>query len=208
MNLSEADVRQICAGGEGRQVEFKRGLPGPVKTARSLCAFANTRGGMLLVGITDKGRVYGVENAREVVRSLREIARQHVSPPLAVQVVAIPVGGERVVCCSVPLSPDRPHRLLREDGTEELVVRAGSSNRRASGATLEALRRPRRSRTPTPLERDVLAWVEGRPGATVARFAKAHNVGVQRARRAFVELEREGRLVAHGFGARRVYERA
>jgi len=208
MNLSEADVRSICAEGEGRQVEFKRGLPGPVKTARSLCAFANTRGGMLLVGITDRGEVWGVENARAVVRALRDYARHRVRPPLRVEVVSVEVGVERVVCCSVPLSPERPHVLVHEDGKEELVVRAGSSNRRATGATLEALRRPRSSKSPSPLERSVLAWVDGRSDATVARFAKAHNVGLQRARRAFVELERSGRLVAHGFGARRVYERA
>ena len=208
MNLSADDVRTICAGGEGRQVEFKRGLPGPAKAARSLCAFANTRGGMLLVGVTDHGQVYGVEHARAVVASLRRFARDRVQPPLRVEVVSVAVGEEWVVCCSVPLSPERPHLLLHEDGKEELVVRAGSSNRRATGATLEALRRPRRAKTPSPLERSVLAWVEGRADATVARFAKAHNVGVQRARRAFVELERAGRLVAHGLGARRVYERA
>ena len=39
----------------------------------------------------------------------------------------------------------------------------------------------------------------------MARFARANNVGVQRARRAFVHLEREGYLVAHGEGASRVY---
>ena len=43
-------------------------------------------------------------------------------------------------------------------------------------------------------------------GVTIQAFARAHNVGLQRARRAFVALERNGRLVAHGFGARRVYQ--
>ena len=208
MNLSADHVLEICARGEGRGVEFKRGLPGAAKTARTLCAFANTRGGMLLVGVTDRGEVYGVPEARAVARALRELARDRVSPPLAVEVAPVAVGEHRVVCCSVPLSPDRPHRLLRDDGSEELVVRVGASNRRATGATLKALQQPRQASAPTPLEREVLAWVDGRTDATIARFARSHNVGVQRARRTFVQLERAGRLVAHGLGARRVYERA
>jgi hypothetical protein len=39
----------------------------------------------------------------------------------------------------------------------------------------------------------------------VVGFARAHNVGLQRARRAFTRLELVGRLVGHGAGARRVY---
>ena len=62
---------------------------------------------------------------------------------------------------------------------------------------------------------DVLAWIEdqGDAGttdqgrATVQAFARARNVGVARARRAFVKLERAGRLVGHGSGARRFYAR-
>jgi hypothetical protein len=46
-----------------------------------------------------------------------------------------------------------------------------------------------------------------RPGgdATIAAFARAQNIGMQRARAAFLLLEREGHLVGHGPGAQRVY---
>jgi len=42
-------------------------------------------------------------------------------------------------------------------------------------------------------------------GASAEAFARAGNVGRARARRAFVKLERQGRLVGHGAGARRAY---
>lgn len=218
MDFDAETVLELARGGEGREVEFKRGLPGPAKTARTLVAFANTRGGVLLVGVTDHGRPYGVRQPRRVVSALRDYARERAEPPVPLHVQAVrvedPSGAPEplwIVACSVPLSPERPHELVHEDGRRELVVRAGSSNRRASGATLAALRRSHRRGPGSPLERQVLAWIgpaasEG--GATVARFARANNIGLQRARRAFVELERAGRLVAHGAGARRTYELA
>ena len=221
MHFDAGLVLEIAREGEGREVEFKRGLPGPAKTARTLVAFANTRGGVLLVGVTDRGEPYGVPHPKRVVEALRSFAREQADPPVRVHVQPVRVDGCEpqgparaadeplwIVACSVPLSPDRPHELLRPDGTRELVVRAGASNRRASGATLAALQRPHRRGPANPLERQVLTWVglSSGGGATVARFARAHNVGQQRARRAFVALERAGRLVAHGPGARRVYE--
>ena len=217
MDFDAEAVLEIAAKGDGREIEFKRGLPGPAKMARSLCAFANTRGGILLVGVTDRGEPYGVEHPRSVVASLREYASERADPPVAVHVQAVPLpcepGAEplTVVACSVPLSAARPHALLHNDGRRELVVRVGSSNRAATGATLKALQQPYRRPPKSDLERKVLAWVERharREPTTVPRFAKTHNVGTQRARRAFADLERAGRLVAHGFGSRRIYELA
>lgn len=207
MNLSADDVLELAASGEGRDVEFKRGLPRPERMVRTLCAFANTRGGILLVGITDQRRIYGVEDPKAVMAELRAVAAERLVPPLRVELKSVVVREQRVVACSVPLSSQRPHRILRRDGSEEVVVRVGASNRRASGATLEALEAPRSTRALGPLERDVLAWLSDRRGGTVAQFAQARNVGRQRARRAFVELERSGRIVAHGRGSQRIYER-
>jgi hypothetical protein len=215
VNFDEAEIRRLIAGGEGRQVEFKRGLPRDEKTARTLAAFANTRGGILFVGVGDRRQILGAPKPREVVRRLRTIAAASIEPPLSVETSVARVDGRAVVWCSVPLSPHRPHAVLRAGREPEIVVRAGSSNRAADGATLRAIREPVGAvKRPGELERRVLAWVESRartrPGgdATSAAFAKAHNVGVQRARRAFVDLERAGLLVGHGSGSRRVYSRA
>ena len=159
MDFDAEAVLEIAARGEGREVEFKRGLPGPAKTARSLVAFANTRGGVLLIGITDRGALWGVAQPRAVAAALREIARERADPPIAVHVQAVRVGEQQVVACSVPLSPDRPHHLLLDGGERELVVRVGASNRAATGATLAALQQPHRRGPANDLERRVLAWL-------------------------------------------------
>ncbi|RLB79712.1 MAG: hypothetical protein DRH24_12035, partial [Deltaproteobacteria bacterium] len=52
----------IIARGEGEEVEFKRNVAG---VAETVCAMANTKGGYILVGIDDRGRVTGVEPEEE-----------------------------------------------------------------------------------------------------------------------------------------------
>jgi hypothetical protein len=217
MDPGPDDVAGWIASREGKHVEFKRGLPRDEKVARTLCAFANTRGGILLVGVGDRGELVGAPRPRETTQALRAIAAAELEPPLAVQAGVVMLERRRIVWCSVPLSPARPHSVasaVPRKGGRAVLVRVGSSNRVASGATLAALR----ARNPSgggldELERRVLRWVEERTrggrtpssDATVAAFAAAHNVGRQRARRAFTDLERAGRLVAHGLGSRRVY---
>ncbi len=213
MDLPPEELRRLVAKGEGKALEFKCGLPRDEKVARTLCAFANTRGGLLLVGVDDRGVFRGAPRARETRSRLRAVAAGWLDPPLSVETGSVEVDGARVVWCSVPLSPARPHAAIDLEGRRLVLVRAGSSNRAASGATLAAIRVPAASRGLDLLQRQVLAWVVARsraaraPGgdATVAGFARAHNVGLQRARRAFTHLELAGKLVGHGAGARRVF---
>ena len=214
MNLSAHDLHSCISKGEGTRIEFKRRLPRDERAARTLCAFANTRGGLLLVGVTDHGRLHGVHRPEEVAERVRGLAVERLEPPVAVEVQVVEVEGPRVVACSVPFSKVRPHAVLATDGEREFVVRVGASNRIADGPTLAALRLGRRSRRDlAPLEEQVLAWVlhhaksSAHPGgtATVARFARLHNLGEARARRAFVRLEGLGLLIGHGAGRARIF---
>ena len=207
MQVDPAELALRIADGEGRSLEFKRGLPGDGKVARTLCAFANTRGGMLLIGVGDRGEIVGAPRPRETMARLRDVARERLEPQLTVHVGAALLEGRRIVWCSVPISPARPHAVLGGRGEREIVARVGASNRRASGATLASIRAQRAAGARLDaLQREVLRWVEARRGpATAAAFARERNVGLQRARRAFTQLELAGRLVGHGSGARRVY---
>lgn len=215
MNLRAEELASTIAAGEGRTTEFKRGLPGEPKVARTLAAFANTRGGLLLIGVGDRGELVGAPRPVETVQALRDIAARRVEPPVPIEVQRVRLAERTIVACSVPLSPSRPHAAVRDDGTREVVVRSGSSNRVADGATARALAGPRgRGEPRSELGRKILEWVrlqtrrDRETGATIADFCAARNVGKQRARRAFLDLELAGLLVGHGPGAARRYTSA
>ncbi len=216
MQLPAEELRILIAQGEGRELEFKRGLPRPEKIARTLCAFANTRGGLLLVGVLDRGQLFGEAKPQRTIKSLQNTAAQLSQPALLIDIQLIELDGKTILACHVPLSPRRPHAVHAHGQDPETVVRVGSSNRAADGPTLRSLRnRPSRRAPRDELEERILAYVdeslndERLPGgqATIAGFASANNFGLQRTRRAFVKLESDGLLIAHGFGKGRFYGR-
>lgn len=214
MNFSEAELLELIDDGEGRGLEFKRGLPRDERLARTLCAFANTRGGLLLVGVNDDGSLAGAPRPRETMAEIRRVGQEFLDPPIDIHTVIARCEDRSIVVARITVSPARPHRVLHSTEDDEIVVRVGSSNRVARGATLSALRTSGTGgRSRTSLEKQILGWVAERlrlcptPGgdATPAGFGLASNIGAQRARRAFVRLERDGLLVAHGRGAKRIY---
>ncbi len=81
--------------GEGFTTEFKRSLPSDL--GREICAFANSAGGVILIGVDDVGNVIGVGDHNRLKSQVQSIARS-VDPPVAVEVES-QCG---VLCVTVP----------------------------------------------------------------------------------------------------------
>ena len=63
-SYTENDVQRFLREGEGMTVEFKVGAPEPNVLARLIGGFANTSGGVILLGIEDRGEIVGCDIAR------------------------------------------------------------------------------------------------------------------------------------------------
>jgi len=59
-DTTSAGLLRLIEQGESETVEFKTFLPPDNVIARDLIAFANTRGGILIVGVDDRGAVLGL----------------------------------------------------------------------------------------------------------------------------------------------------
>ena len=63
-----SEVRRRIEGGEGPRTEFKRG-PGDLSgVGRAICAFTNTSGGVVVLGVSDNREVVGVKEAPDKVQ--------------------------------------------------------------------------------------------------------------------------------------------
>ena len=106
-------TEELLAEGEGQRVEFRR-LPLDAEPeqsmAKTLVAFANSRGGTIMVGVEPDGRVVGVEGNWVEQRLLR-IARERTLPAVRIHVRQAELRGKTVYLVMVPPSPLRPHRL-------------------------------------------------------------------------------------------------
>lgn len=59
--MNEAELTAIIGRGEDSRHQFKRDFSNIDSLAAELIAFANTRGGLLLIGVDDGGHVSGLD---------------------------------------------------------------------------------------------------------------------------------------------------
>ncbi|ADH84746.1 Fic family protein [Desulfurivibrio alkaliphilus] len=143
--MKPSEVKEILTTGEGLHVEFKEArdrLPGSFFD--TVCAFLNTDGGTIYLGVNDNGGVTGVE-PRAVARLKSDIANlsnnpRQLDPPFLLFPHELAIDGKTVIAVQVPLS-SQIHRhggeiMLRSEdgdyrlrGTHQL---AGLANRKLS----------------------------------------------------------------------------
>lgn len=105
------------------------------KVAATVCAFLNSRGGTLVIGVNDSGRVTGVADAAKRADSLRMFLRNAISPRVLVSVNVDSVeNGAKVVTVEVPAGRDRPYV-----SAGSIFVRHGKETQAAAGDVIRRI---------------------------------------------------------------------
>lgn len=134
------DLRKLVMRGEDAGLEFKRKATYPEKIVREMIAFANTHGGVLLVGIADDKTIPGLKYPEGESHVIRE-ALKKCKPAIAVSESYIPVGGSRtVIKYEIPESNRKPHYMMVEN-EKETYIRVNDQSIRASREMREIVRR-------------------------------------------------------------------
>ena len=104
--MNTKQLQKLIRQGEGKSLEFKEGFGSAVITA--LNAFANTSGGVLLIGISDDGSVKGVSTGGETVQGWLNEIKQKTEPSIIPDVESVSVAGKTVVVLSIKECPVKP----------------------------------------------------------------------------------------------------
>jgi predicted HTH transcriptional regulator len=136
------NVHELLRSSEGKTLEFKRDISSPKGVMKTLVSFANTAGGILLIGVEDKTRnVLGVADPLGLEERLASLISDSISPRLVPEIEVLPWRSETLVAVQVHPSGDRPHFLVREGIEDGTYVRVGSTNRQADLPMIESMRR-------------------------------------------------------------------
>jgi ATP-dependent DNA helicase RecG len=92
--------------GESETLEFKTSF-GP-DTIETLAAFANAKGGVVLLGVSDDRIVKGVVLAKESISQWINEIKSKTSPQLVPDMEKVTVGSKTVVCVAIPEYPIKP----------------------------------------------------------------------------------------------------
>ena len=125
MIMHEDELLALLAQGEGDSLEFKSGKVAPEKLAREIVAFANSRGGKILLGVEDNGDVSGWDKTEEWL--MDAVIAQHVRPPIIPDYEEVTIDGSRVGIVTVPRGTAKPYCTAHQSGGGRIYTRIGST---------------------------------------------------------------------------------
>ena len=115
-------VKELIAQGEHQQLDFKFAISDARKIARTLCAFANTDGGSLLIGVKDNGKIAGVDPSEEI-HMIEAAADMYCSPKLPFTTKVWKEDMKLVLEVHIDPSPVRPVMARDDEGRWRAYVR-------------------------------------------------------------------------------------
>ena len=135
-------LTEILRRNEGKNLEFKRDLSSPAGFLRTVVAFANTTGGIILIGVEDRTRhIRGVSDPLDLEERVVNLISDSIKPRLLPDVELLSYRNTHVLAVEVFPSPARPHYLARAGLHQGTYARVGSSNRLADAALIAEMRR-------------------------------------------------------------------
>jgi ATP-dependent DNA helicase RecG len=134
------NLKDLISTGEGQLLEFKRS--GVSHLGREICAFANTFGGRILIGVTDEGEIIPTQITNQLRSEVQSIAR-NIEPPLLVNLEEV----AGVLILEVPASRFKPHSssgkfYLREGATCQQMNRDKFENFSTAKALSTLMKKP------------------------------------------------------------------
>jgi predicted HTH transcriptional regulator len=205
--VNAREVNLLIDEGEGFSIEFKRRVPSPEKIARTLIAFANTKGGVILFGVDDDGSVVGVESEKAEIELIRLAGTEYSDPLISPEVDVVAFDGRDVIVCRVTESHAKPHRFLGPtDGTNgdgtQVYIRVNDKTMAASREVVKILRNESPEAPAMTVgigenERRLFQYLEQHERITVREFSKLVNISSRRASRILVQLVRTGVVRIH-----------
>jgi predicted HTH transcriptional regulator len=114
---------QLIKQGEGLTVEFKRTIDSPFKIAKTLASFANTSGGVLLVGVSDNKEVLGITSELHELEKLERACTDLIDKALTIRFKSEKLDNKILLRVEVDESQERPHYAINEKGQRMIYIR-------------------------------------------------------------------------------------
>ncbi|GAB1447758.1 MAG: putative DNA binding domain-containing protein [Bacteroidia bacterium] len=191
---------QRIAEGESEVLDFKKTISSASKIAKTICAFANHKGGTLLVGVNDNKTISGVRSEDELY--MLDLAAQfYVKPEISLKMVEWEMGNKVVIEAIIPEGMDKPYYAKDEDGKWWAHIRVKDQSLLASKIVLDVLKR-NSGKQPnvisyTKHEESLLKYLEKNERITLKELCKMLNISRWRAQKMLVSLVSAGILRNH-----------
>lgn len=137
IDMDSRKLYDLVELGEDSSLQLKVRFDSVDQLAAELCAFSNSEGGQILVGVSDNGDIIGLDQ-RQVQKLNQDISNacsQKIDPPISVTTKNVLLDGKVVVVIDVPRGANKFYMANGRD----IWVKVGADKRRASREEIQRL---------------------------------------------------------------------
>ncbi|MCL4637561.1 MULTISPECIES: AlbA family DNA-binding domain-containing protein [Olivibacter] len=178
--------------GEGEQLDFKNKISNENKIAKTLVAFANNKGGKLLIGVADDGHIIGVKNEDEERFILERAAYRYCKPAVEIKFDETFVDDKLVLIAEIPESDVKPHYALGDDGKWWVYIRVKDKSILAGKVVVDVLKRHGESEgvliTYTDKEKQLLTFLNEKQKVALIDICKHLKLSRRKTQRLLVNM--------------------
>jgi len=184
-------VKGLINSGEGENLDFKFEISDAKKIARTFSAFANTTGGILLIGVKDNGKITGIQSDEEEYMA-ESAAHIYCRPSVHYNIRKWYLDGKCVLEVSVPQSNSGPHHAPDEKGNWIAYVRVADENIKANRVLKEVWKNRNRGEGAyisfNKEEKALFEYLDAKGEITFSKFLKTARISRGQAERILVNL--------------------
>ena len=193
-------ILQLISRGESEKLDFKKTISSASKIAKTLSAFANHKGGTLLVGVNDNGKISGVKSEDEKYM-LDLAAGFFCKPEVRLDMKEWNLAGKIVIEAVIPEGKEKPYFAKDEAGKWIAHIRVLDQSLLASKVVIEVLKRSTANRGTlirfTHHEEGILRLFEKQHKLTQKEICHKLNISKWRAQKMLVNLVSLGIIRNH-----------
>ena len=132
--------------GESKTLEFKETLPKGNQIAKTAVAFSNYAGGKIVIGITDKREIIGIDSNCDIFKIKESLESQLIdscSPLINFDIYTENINDKLLIVIEIFPGKMKPYYLKKYGRENGVFLRIGSSNRKANNDNILELERQR-----------------------------------------------------------------
>jgi predicted HTH transcriptional regulator len=186
------NIRKLILQGEGTTLDFKKTITNNEKIAKSLVAFANNKGGQLLIGVADDGSIKGVKSEDEERYMITKSAHQFCKPAIEPDFEEIYVDDKLVLVVKIAESDTKPHYALDENKKWWVYYRVKDKSILASKIIVDVIKKSGKTEgeliTYTEQEKKLFEHLDLEGRITLKQFSKLTRSSYRQAQKILVSL--------------------
>ncbi len=173
MIKKKSHIIQLITQGEHQGLDFKFEISDSRKIARSISAFANTDGGILLIGVKDNGKIAGVRSDEEIYMA-EAAAQMYCKPAMELKINQYTEEKKTVLEIIIPKLSNEICYALDDNNKWIAYVRVDDKNFQASRIHLRVWKRTMKAYptniTYTEKEKKLLEYLTTNPFISLQDF--------------------------------------